>query len=92
MVDDGDGLVVAAVLRDLSRLPVVVRDTTEAATAVALARELDRGRLMSTAPVAKELRATVELLRQMAALQEEAGDAVDDLAAKRAVRRANTAG
>jgi hypothetical protein len=85
--DEGDGLVEAAVRRDLDRLPSALRGTTSAATAVALARELDRGRLMSTAPVAKELRETMRELAAAATEFEVKGDAVDDLNKRRAERR-----
>jgi hypothetical protein len=82
-----EGIVEAAVLRDLAALPAVLRESTSAATAIALARELDRGRLMSTAPVAKELRETMRELAAVAAQVEVKGDAVDDLNARRAARR-----
>lgn len=85
--DDGDGLVEAAVRRDLDRLPCPLRGTTSAATAIALARELDRGRLMSTAPVAKELRETMRELAAAAVQFEVKGDAVDELNQRRAERR-----
>jgi hypothetical protein len=85
--DDGDGLVEAAVRRDLDRLPSPLRGTTSAATAIALARELDRGRLMSTAPVAKELRETMRELAAAAVQFEVKGDAVDELNQRRAERR-----
>ena len=84
---EGDGLVEAAVRRDLARLPVQLQGTTPAATAIALARELDRGRLMSTAPVAKELRETMRELAASATEFEVKGDAVDDLNKRRAERR-----
>lgn len=86
-MDEPAGLVEVAVLRDLARLPVALRETTAAATAIALARELDRGRLMSTAPVAKELRETMRELIAAAVEFEVKGDAVDDLNARRAARR-----
>jgi hypothetical protein len=88
MDDEPEGLVEAAVLRDLAHLPLALRETTAAATAIALARELDRGRLMSTAPVAKELRETMRELAASAIEFEPKGDAVDDLNARRAARRA----
>jgi hypothetical protein len=86
-VDEGEGLVEAAVRRDLDRLPAALRGTTSAATAIALARELDRGRLMSTAPVAKELRETMRELAAAAVEFEVKGDAVDDLTKAREERR-----
>jgi hypothetical protein len=85
--EDGDGLVEAAVRRDLARLPDQLQGTTPAATAIALARELDRGRLMSTAPVAKELRETMRELAAAAVEFEVKGDAVDDLTKARDARR-----
>jgi hypothetical protein len=87
MDDESEGLVEQAVTRDLARLPAALRETTSAATAIALARELDRGRLMSTAPVAKELRETMRELAAAAVEIEVKGDAVDDLNARRAARR-----
>jgi hypothetical protein len=89
--EDGDGLVEAAVRRDLARLPEQLQGTTATATAIALARELDRGRLMSTAPVAKELRETMRELAAASGQFEVKGDAVDDLNARRAARRAAAA-
>ena len=87
MDEEPQGIVEHAVLRDLARLPVALQETTAAATAITLARELDRGRVMSTAPVSKELRETMRDLAAAAVEFEVKGDAVDDLNARRAARR-----
>jgi len=79
--------VLEALLNELHRLPQGVQDSTEAATAIALARELDRGRLMSTAPVAKELMALLDRMRALAPPVDKPKDPVDDLTARRAARR-----
>lgn len=91
MIDDGDDgeySVVTAVRRDLDLMPETVQLTTEAASALALARELDIGRQLSIAPVAKELRGIMELLRAWATEQASESDPIDDLAALRERRRA----
>lgn len=80
---------VATILLDM---PDVVRSSAEAVLALALAAEIDAGRQLSIAPVSKELRTVLELLRSWAAAGTETGDAVDDLSAARAARLANTAG
>jgi hypothetical protein len=90
--DDFESAVRFAVQRDLDSMPESVQNTTEAATALALAREMDMGRQLSIAPVAKELRGIMELLRSWATAAAPSGDAVDDLAAARAARRAGAAG
>lgn len=91
MIEDDEGgerSVVAAVQRDLDLMPEEVQLTTEAASALALARELDIGRQLSIAPVAKELRGIMELLRAWATERATETDPVDDLAALRERRRA----
>lgn len=80
---------VATILLDM---PQVVRSSAEAVLALALAAEIDAGRQLSIAPVSKELRTVLELLRSWAAAGTETGDAVDDLSAARAARLASTAG
>src|SRR5215207_288408 len=84
---ESEGLVEQAVRRDVARLPISLQETTPAATAIALARELDRGWLLSTAPVAKELRETMRALAAAAGQLDIKRDAVDDLNARRAARR-----
>jgi len=81
-----------SVASDLARLPVSVTDCAEAAIALALARKLDSGGEISVAPVSKELREVLALLRARAGLLGEMGDAVDELGAARAARRSGAAG
>jgi len=57
--------VVAAVRRDLQRLPVELRDCAEAASALALAAAIDQG--LTVAMCSKELRAVMTALRAVAA-------------------------
>lgn len=80
--------VTASTAHDLAALPESVTDTTEAAIALALARKLDSGGEMSVAPVSKELREVMSLLRVAADAQSGRGDVVDDLGDRFAARRA----
>lgn len=94
-VDGGEVQVLTpsqAVLRDLAGLPGDVQRCTEAATALALAEELERGRAQSSAAVAKELVALMQALRARAELQESLEDPLDELARHRAARLSDTAG
>lgn len=84
--------VTSMVAADLLRLPDSVTDACEAAIALALARKLDSGGELSVAPVSKELREVMGLLRSRAGLLGETGDAVDELGAARAARRSGAAG
>ena|SRR6476661_663201 len=85
-------LVTAMVATDLARLPVSVTDSTEAAIALALAHKLDSGGELSVAPVSKELREVMAILRSRADSLGDSGDSVDELGAARAARRAGAAG
>jgi hypothetical protein len=80
--------VTASTAHDLAQLPDTVTNTTEAAIALALARKLDSGGEMSVAPVSKELREVMALLRTNAENQTGRGDVVDDLSDRFAARRA----
>jgi hypothetical protein len=80
------------VLKCLAKMPEVVQDTVEAEMALSAAGEIDAGRQLSIAPVMKELRSLMELLRSWSTAQTDSGDDVDDLAARRAERRAGAAG
>lgn len=84
----------AAVRRDLDKLPADLRDTATAAAAEGLARSLDLGveTYRFQAALVKELRECMTSLAAMAPPQIEEGDPVDDLNAKRAARRAAAAG
>lgn len=89
---DGDEVVIpspsAAVMRDILRLPVDLRGSTEAATALALALELERGRALSASAVAKELVSLMDKLRGMAGASEAEVDPLDRLAEVRKLRLA----
>lgn len=78
---------VATILLDM---PATVRSSAEAVLALHLARRVDQ--LDNVPQNSKELRTVLELLRSWAAAGTKTGDAVDDLAAARASRLANTAG
>ena len=80
------GAVEAAVLRDLDRMPEIVQISAVAAAARALARAIDAGQ-ESRAQCARELRACMADLRALAPAKPE-DDTVDDLASRRAARRA----
>jgi hypothetical protein len=80
--------VVAAVARDLAKLPDDLGESTLAAAALALAEELDRSNsATSKSMCAKELRETMAVLRALAPSKKEQ-DAIDDLTARRTARRA----
>jgi hypothetical protein len=79
-----------AVERDLQRFGEADRGCALASSALTLAEALDEGAGLSTAAVARELRATMTELLKAAAKPEE--DRVDDLSARRAARRASTEG
>ena len=77
-----------AVLRDLGGLPADLQRSTEAATALALAEELERGRAQSSAAVAKELVALMQALRDRASQADAQDDPLEQLAAVRKLRLA----
>lgn len=91
--EDQVGPVLAAVLRDLERLPHGLRTSTTAAAAQALAKSIDIGpetyRFQSA--LVGQLVACMNDLDAKAPKEAE-GDTVDSLAARRAARRANAAG
>lgn len=88
MIDDERRSVLADRVRErLADMPQAVQDTVEASMAISAAQEIDAGRQLSIAPVMKELRTLMELLRSWATVQTETGDDVDDLARRRAERR-----
>jgi hypothetical protein len=61
-------------------------DTVEGQCALSLARAIDSGRALMAAPsMVKELRATLDVLRERTP---KAKDTVDDFSARRAARRA----
>lgn len=72
--------VVAAVKRDLKGLPKQLAQSTLAASALALAAELDKVKISATARAscARALRETMEELRSLAPPAEES-DAVDEI-------------
>lgn len=80
--------VLAAVLRDLDRLPEELRESTAAIAAQALAQSIDLGpeTYRFQASLVRELRETMDSLAAKAPPKVE-GDAVDDLNARRAARR-----
>ena len=80
------------VARVIADMPESVQASAEAVLAQSLAGEIDAGRQMSIAPVAKELRSLLELLRSWAELQADTGDDVDELARARAARRSGATG
>lgn len=92
---DGDEMVIpspsVAVMRDIFRLPVDLRGSTEAATAFALAEELERGRALSASAVAKELVALMDKLRGMAGASGAQEDPLERLAEVRKLRLAEGA-
>lgn len=83
--------VTAATVADLDRLPVSITDCVESAIALALARKLDSGGELSVAPVSKELRDVMVLLRSRAESLGGVVSAVDSLADRFAARRARVA-
>lgn len=86
------GALVEAVLRDIERYPEVVRGSSTALAALALAECIDHPKAaMAVAPMVKELRECMAELAEKAPPQTE-GDTVDDLTARRATRRADAAG
>lgn len=76
----------------LEGMPADVQATVEAQMAISAAAEIDAGRQLSIAPVMKELRTLMELLRSWSDAQTDTGDVVDEFTRARAERRANTAG
>lgn len=92
MLDDRPTPLTDRVAKRLADMPEAVQDTVEAQMALSAAGEIDAGRQMSIAPVMKELRGLMELLRSWSTTQTDSGDDVDDLAAARAARRAASAG
>lgn len=91
---DDVGPHLAAVRRDLDRLPADLRLTTTAAAAEGLARSLDLGTetYRFQAALVKELRDCLTALAELAPLDAEEDDPVDDLTARRSARRAAAAG
>lgn len=86
--------VTACTALELAGLPESVSAGAEAAIALALARKLDSGGEMSVAPVSKELREVLGLLRSRASacvVVKEAGG-IADLSARIAARRGPSAG
>ena len=80
--------VVEAVERDLAQLPKDLAGSVYAASALALAAEMDtRNSATSKSMCAKELRDTMDRLRQLAPAKKEK-DKLDDLSARRAKRLA----
>lgn len=92
MLDERGSSLAGRVRKVLATMPEDVQATVEAQMALSAAGEIDAGRQLSIAPVMKELRTLMELLRSWAAAQTETGDDVDELARARASRRAGTAG
>lgn len=88
------GLHLAAVRRDLDKLPADLRETSTAAAAEGLARSLDLGTetYRFQASLVKELRECMTALAEMAPPEVEEGDPVDDLTARRKARRAAASG
>ena len=83
--------VVAALEQELGGVPAELRDSTLAASALALARELDvaGNSATSKAMCARALAETLEKLRDRMPDEEEV-DKVDDLSARRAKRRSGS--
>lgn len=91
---EGDaGPVLTAVRSDLARLPADLQSSTTAAAAQALATSIDLGTetYRFQASLVNQLVACMSELAAKAPAESE-GDAVDDLNARRARRRANAAG
>lgn len=84
----GAGEVLRAVNADLKRMPAELAKSALAATAKALAREIDGAKNSATSKsmCARALLDTLEELRALCPPADEV-DALDDLAARRAVRR-----
>lgn len=80
------------VRKRLEGMPEDVQATVEAQMAISAAAEIDAGRQLSIAPVMKELRTLMELLRSWSDAQANSGDSIDELARARAERRANSSG
>jgi hypothetical protein len=81
------GLVERAVRAELRKLGVSVADSPLAANAVSLARQIDTSRgAVAAAAASLQLRQTrAELIEELE--RQPAGDVIDELNAKRAVRR-----
>lgn len=73
----------------LAGMPESVQQTVEAEMAISAAAEIDAGRQLSIAPVMKELRTLMELLRSWSDAQTDSGDDIDELTKRRAERRGN---
>lgn len=71
----------------LADMPEAVQATVEAQMAISAAQEIDAGRQLSIAPVMKELRTLMELLRSWSDAQADSGDDIDELTKRRAERR-----
>jgi hypothetical protein len=85
--------VVAAVERDLAKLPADLRDSALAATALVMAKQLDYERTSPTARsmCARVLLDTLDRLRELAP-EDTKKDKLDDLAGRRAARLAAAQG
>jgi hypothetical protein len=70
----------------LADMPQSVQDTVEAEMALSAAGEIDAGRQMSIAPVMKELRSLMELLRSWSTEQTDSGDKLDEFTRQRQAR------
>lgn len=81
------GPVEAATRRDISDLPKRLQESGMAATALTLARRLDEAGLRDSPPLARELRTVLVALQAQAPKKSE-GDDLDELARRRAERRA----
>lgn len=84
--------VTASVASELACLPESVTAAPEAAIALALARKLDSGGEVSVAPVSKELREVLALLRLEAPAERNEVGGLGDLTARIAARRAASEG
>ena len=88
---DFDSDIATAVAAELNELPDRLRLSGLAASALTLAHRLDGAAHRDSSALARELRATLADLRQLAAAEPAEADPVDELAAKRAARLAGAA-
>lgn len=82
--------VLDAVRGELAGLPERVRDSGLGATAVVLAERLDEAALRDTSAIARELRAVLSELRELARLAPVEADPLDELERRRAARLADS--